>query len=66
MPTVAEFKIEYKRILDPQGALVAQPPAFAADYEDVRRMYRAMTRQRQFDAKAVNLQRTGQLGTYAP
>jgi 2-oxoisovalerate dehydrogenase E1 component alpha subunit len=66
MPTVAEFKIEYKRILDPQGALVAKPPAFAADYEEVRRMYRAMTRQRQFDAKAVNLQRTGQLGTYAP
>ena len=28
-------------------------------------MYRAMTRVRVFDAKAVNLQRTGQLGTYA-
>lgn len=28
-------------------------------------MYRAMVRQRLFDAKAVNLQRTGQLGTYA-
>ena len=65
MPTVAEFKIEYKRILDPQGALVANPPAFVADPEEVRRMYRAMTRQRLFDAKAVNLQRTGQLGTYA-
>ncbi|MGD0504340.1 MAG: pyruvate dehydrogenase (acetyl-transferring) E1 component subunit alpha [Steroidobacteraceae bacterium] len=65
MPTVAEFKIEYKRILDPQGALVAEPPAFATDYEDVRGMYRAMTRERLFDAKAVNLQRTGQLGTYA-
>ena len=65
MPTVAEFKIEYKRILDPQGELVAEPPAFATDYEDVRGMYRAMTRERLFDAKAVNLQRTGQLGTYA-
>jgi pyruvate dehydrogenase E1 component alpha subunit len=65
MPTVAEFKIEYKRILDPQGALVADPPAFATDYEDVRSMYRAMARERLFDAKAVNLQRTGQLGTYA-
>jgi pyruvate dehydrogenase E1 component alpha subunit len=65
MPTVAEFKIEYRRILDPQGVLVATPPAFATDYEDVRRMYRAMTRERLFDAKAVNLQRTGQLGTYA-
>ena len=28
-------------------------------------MYRAMARERLFDAKAVNLQRTGQLGTYA-
>ncbi len=65
MPTVAEFKIEYKRILDPTGALVADPPAFATDYEDVRGMYRAMARERLFDAKAVNLQRTGQLGTYA-
>ena len=27
-------------------------------------MYRAMTRVRVFDAKAINLQRTGQLGTY--
>ena len=65
MPTVAEFKIEYKRILDLQGALVAKPPAFATDYEEVRGMYRAMMRERLFDAKAVNLQRTGQLGTYA-
>jgi pyruvate dehydrogenase E1 component alpha subunit len=65
MPTVAEFKIEYKRILDPAGVLLAEPPAFAADLEDVRDMYRAMVRQRLFDAKAVNLQRTGQLGTYA-
>src|ERR1700677_4469364 len=65
MSTVAEFKIEYKRILDLKGALVAKPPAFATDYEEVRGMYRAMTRERLFDAKAVNLQRTGQLGTYA-
>jgi pyruvate dehydrogenase E1 component alpha subunit len=65
MPTVAEFKIEYKQVLDPKGCLVASPPAFATDYEDVRAMYRAMTLERLFDAKAVNLQRTGQLGTYA-
>src|SRR6202012_5776121 len=56
MPTVAEFKIEYKRIPARKGALAAEPPAFATDYEDVRVMYRAMTRERLFDAKAVNLQ----------
>lgn len=65
MRTAADLEIEYRCMLDPKGALVAKPPAFATDYEDVRAMYRAMTRERQFDAKAVNLQRTGQLGTYA-
>lgn len=65
MRTVALFKIEYRQILDPQGNIVAPLPAFAADAEDVLRMYRAMTCERVFDAKAVNLQRTGQLGTYA-
>jgi 2-oxoisovalerate dehydrogenase E1 component alpha subunit len=65
MPTVAEFKIEHSQILDPKGRLVAALPPFAADTEEVLRMYRAMTHQRLFDAKAVNLQRTGQLGTYA-
>ena len=65
MPTVAEFKIEHSQILDPKGRLVAALPTFAADAEEVLRMYRAMTLVRLFDAKAVNLQRTGQLGTYA-
>ena len=64
MPTVAEFKIEYKQILDPRGDIVAPLPKFAADLGEVLRMYQAMTRVRVFDAKAVNLQRTGQLGTY--
>ena len=64
MRTVAEFKIEYGQILDPQGEIVAPLPKFAADPGEVLRMYRAMTRVRVFDAKAVNLQRTGQLGTY--
>ena len=65
MPTVAEFKIEYRQLLDPKGHLVAPPPAFARDPGELLAMYRAMRRQRMFDAKAVNLQRTGQLGTYA-
>lgn len=64
MRTAAEFKIEYQQILDPQGMLVAPLPGFAEDVGEVVRMYRAMTRARVFDAKAVNLQRTGQLGTY--
>ena len=64
MSTVAEFKIEYKQILDSKGDIVAPLPQFALDPADVLRMYQAMTRVRVFDAKAMNLQRTGQLGTY--
>ncbi len=64
MTIVAEFKIHYKQILDPQGQLVAPLPRFAEDLREAVKMYEAMTRVRVFDAKAVNLQRTGQLGTY--
>jgi len=64
MKTVAEFKIQYRQILDPQGNAVAPLPSFAADLGELLRMYRAMMLVRVFDAKAVNLQRTGQLGTY--
>jgi 2-oxoisovalerate dehydrogenase E1 component alpha subunit len=65
MKTVAEFKILYRQILGPTGAAVAPLPQFARDTGEVLHMYRAMTLARVFDAKAVNLQRTGQLGTYA-
>jgi 2-oxoisovalerate dehydrogenase E1 component alpha subunit len=65
MRTVAEFKIQYRQVLDPKGHIVAALPAFAKDSGEVLRMYRAMTMARTFDAKAMNLQRTGQLGTYA-
>jgi 2-oxoisovalerate dehydrogenase E1 component alpha subunit len=64
MKTVAEFVIHYRQILDPGGDAVAPLPAFAQDIAEVLRMYEAMTLVRVFDAKAVNLQRTGQLGTY--
>jgi 2-oxoisovalerate dehydrogenase E1 component alpha subunit len=64
MTIVAEFQINFRQILDPTGHLMAPLPGFAADLNDVVRMYEAMTRVRVFDAKAVNLQRTGRLGTY--
>jgi 2-oxoisovalerate dehydrogenase E1 component alpha subunit len=64
MTMVAEFEIRYRQILDARGAVVGPLPAFATDSEALLRMYRAMVLVRSFDAKAVNLQRTGQLGTY--
>lgn len=65
MRTVAEFQIQYLRLLSPQGRPLEDLPAFAADNEELLKMFAAMLRARTFDTKAVNLQRTGKLGTYA-
>ncbi len=66
MKTIAQFAIPYTQLLGADGEPTGELPAFTRDPEEVLRMYRAMTLVRTFDAKAVNLQRTGQLGTYAP
>lgn len=65
LKTVAEFTVDYHQILDPSGKLVGALPEFARDPRELDRMYRLMTLVRTFDTKAVNLQRTGKLGTYA-
>lgn len=65
MKTIAEFRIPYRQVLDPEGRVVAELPAFASDPEQLLRLYRLMTLTRTFDTKAINLQRTGKLGTYA-
>jgi pyruvate dehydrogenase E1 component alpha subunit len=65
LKTIAEFQIEYNQFIDPEGKPVGELPEFARDPEQMLRMYRVMTLTRSFDTKAVNLQRTGKLGTYA-
>ncbi|KAF2989836.1 pyruvate dehydrogenase (acetyl-transferring) E1 component subunit alpha [Methylocystis sp. MJC1] len=52
------------RFLSPEGALCRPIPSSLSD-ELLVTLYRAMTRTRIFDGKAVALQRTGQLGTFA-
>lgn len=64
MPAVAEFAIDYVQVLGPDGRLVGELPDFARSPDEVIRMYRMMMLARTFDTKAVNLQRTGKLGTY--
>jgi len=54
-----------ERYLDPEGRPAAAPPEAAATRETLVALYRAMVLTRQFDQKAVALQRTGRLGTYA-
>lgn len=60
----AEFRIPYRQYLDPSASLTGEPPEFARHPDTMISLYRAMTLSRIFDAKAIALQRTGQLGTY--
>ena len=62
---VASFQVAFRRFLGADGAPVAPLPDFAADTALLIRLYRAMVRTRAFDEKAIALQRTGRLGTYA-
>lgn len=62
---VAQFEVFFTQFLDSSGAARAELPPFARDHEQLRSMYRWMVLTRAFDKKAVALQRTGQLGTYA-
>jgi 2-oxoisovalerate dehydrogenase E1 component alpha subunit len=65
METVARFEIGLTRVLDREGRIVGDPPGEAVDPDFVARLYMAMVRTRTFDARAVALQRTGRLGTFA-
>ena len=65
MTKVAEFAIEYSQFLDPSGRGVGPLPEFAREPAALIPLYRAMVLTRRFDAKAIALQRTGRLGTFA-
>lgn len=63
--TVAEFSIPYYQLLDADGHTVGNLSKFEQQPERLRSLYQAMFETREFDKKAVLLQRRGQLGTYA-
>ncbi len=65
MSTIAEFKIPYSQFLDHKGEVVQPLPEFAQDSKILIPLYRAMVEKRTFDSKAIALQRTGRMGTYA-
>ena len=56
---------EITAFLDPAGQVVNDLPDFAGDRDTLVAMYAAMVKTRAFDTKAIALQRTGRLGTYA-
>ena len=65
MTTVGSFQIDFLQVLNREGKPVQPLPAFAQEAQALIALYRAMVLTRAFDAKAVALQRTGKLGTFA-
>ena len=65
MTVVARFEIRRSGFIAPGGGATGELPAFARDRATLVALYRWMVLTRAFDAKAVALQRTGRLGTYA-
>ncbi|TDX67312.1 pyruvate dehydrogenase E1 component alpha subunit [Methylosinus sp. sav-2] len=59
------FQIDFLRFLSASGELDPATPREAIDPELLLGLYRAMTRTRAYDGKAIALQRTGKLGTFA-
>jgi 2-oxoisovalerate dehydrogenase E1 component alpha subunit len=61
---VAAFEVRSTRFVGPDGVPEADLPTWA-DEAALSGLYRAMVLTRTFDARAVALQRSGQLGTFA-
>src|SRR5258708_18949326 len=65
LPIIARFEVRRRSYLAPDGTVLRPLPSFAADSDVLIFLYRGMVLTRAFDLKAVSLQRTGRLGTYA-
>jgi 2-oxoisovalerate dehydrogenase E1 component alpha subunit len=62
---IARFEVRRRAYLAPDGTTRGPLPGWAADADALVPLYRGMVLTRAFDLKAVALQRTGRLGTYA-
>src|SRR5262244_449419 len=65
LPVIARFEVRRRSYLAPDGTTLRPLPSFASDTGVLISLYRGMVLTRAFDLKAVSLQRTGRLGTYA-
>ena len=65
LPVIARFEVRRRAYIAPDGTILRDLPDFATDHNLVVAIYRGMALARAFDLKAVSLQRTGRLGTYA-
>lgn len=66
MTTVAQFEVTFIQYLNEHGVLIDTLPAIAQDHLALKKLYEVMVLTRTFDKKAIALQRTGKMGTYAP
>ncbi|MGH8073734.1 MAG: pyruvate dehydrogenase (acetyl-transferring) E1 component subunit alpha [Lysobacter sp.] len=65
MTVAASFEIEYLQYLGPDGKTVGELPEAFRDPKALLPLFKQMLFVRTFDSKAIKLQRTGKLGTYA-
>ena len=65
MALVAQFEITYTQFLDENGEVTKELPEFANDKQTLIDLYQTMVQTRAYDTKAIALQRTGKMGTYA-
>lgn len=65
MTRVAGFEVHHSAFLGPAGDVLQPVPVELTDPDTLKDLYRRMVLTRCFDAKAIALQRTGRLGTYA-
>ncbi|KTC86709.1 pyruvate dehydrogenase (acetyl-transferring) E1 component subunit alpha [Legionella brunensis] len=66
MTTVAHFEIPFIQFINERGEPSSTLPSFATNKNVLKELYSVMVRTRAFDKKAIALQRTGKMGTYAP
>lgn len=65
MNIVANFQVKYTQFINEAGQVIAPLPDFAKKPSSLVDLYRLMVLVRTFDTKAIALQRTGRMGTYA-
>lgn len=65
MIKTTSFDIYYHQLLNEKGELTGNLPTFAHDSTTLIDLYKTMVLMRAYDTKAVALQRTGKMGTYA-
>jgi 2-oxoisovalerate dehydrogenase E1 component alpha subunit len=62
----SETDFDTTEVLDPSGRLIRPLPDLLATRDKLVHLYQIMVQTRVFDRAAINLQRTGAMGTYPP